>query len=581
MASKRTRSNEKVLFKSIIIIMDLVDTVDVNRLPPDRRRTPMTAEDKAAFLRVAAAADAASVTRADKNQIFGQPPPDEEDGLCQDKIGMTMDELRRKVMSDSETLTELECDIIRFGATHEWDQPKVSRRQWSLAFLPDEEYRLASQVLALLANDHDDEISRRAELRAKAFASIKERRYEESIKERDAEEAARLEEEFSELIKTSRAFNPPPTRLSPEEKALYLRIIADPASATRADKNQVYEKPPPDEEDRLCKNEVGITMEELRHKALSDPDAMTEDECNILIKGVKKREKSSGRYRFWKSHLVEDDRELSRQVSEILYTQDDIEIKRRARHRRHDFDGVMEERRKRIKQQRIDERAAKMRAGQPRWVRHMFDANLDRWGFVIFRTAYGEETEYNWVVFQSIYSLHTVTQLHHCWEKAANLISTHHPLPVSDPLLDGANVDTLRQRFKTMREQGEIPKGIATDCFLVADQAALDDPYLTSKTPYKPKAPGDPDPWQSTITVRAINPDYEDSVPIASEGDLAGYKGEITIPLPKVFDWLYYCFLAKSEDWETRYKLVKGGPAEMMVSTTLPPFASETSKYLH
>lgn len=98
--------------------MDLVYAMDISKYPPGRRRTAMTAEEKAAFLRAAAAADPASVTRADKNHIFGHPPPDEEDGLCQEKIGMAMEELRRKVMSASETLTELECDIIRFGATY-------------------------------------------------------------------------------------------------------------------------------------------------------------------------------------------------------------------------------------------------------------------------------------------------------------------------------------------------------------------------------------------------------------------------------------------------------------------------------
>lgn len=438
-----------------------------------------------------------------------------------------------------------------------------------MAFLPDEEYCLASQVLALLANDHDDEISRRAELRAKAFASVKFERYQKAVQERDEEETAKLQEEFAELVKTSEVFNPPPTSLSPEERALYLRIIADPASVTRADKNQVYEKPPPDEEDRLCKDKVGMTMEELKRKALSNPDALTEDECNILVCGVAKRNKSSGRRSFWKFHLAKDDRKLAGLVDEILYTQDDIEINRRANHHLHDFDEVRAEQRQNIRQQRIAERAAQMRAGEPRWVRHMFDAKLPRWGFVIFRTAYSEGTKYKWVLFQSIYDQHTLGQLHHCWDAAARLSSTHDPLPVSDPLLEGADIDTLRQRFKAMREQDEIPAGIATDCFLVADQAALDESYLKSKTRYKPKAPGELDPWQSAISVRVINPDYDASVPIASEGELAGYKGEITIPLPKVFDWLYYSFLAKSEDWETRYKLVKGGPAEMMVSAPL------------
>ncbi|KAK1252982.1 hypothetical protein MKX08_004169 [Trichoderma sp. CBMAI-0020] len=491
-----------------IAVMDFMDNLDVDRLPPGRPRTQMTVEEKSAFLRVAAAADPASVTRADKNQIFGRPPPDEEDCLCQEKIGMTMEELRRKAMSVNGRWV--------FSLTKSIALPRKFSPCWKMM--------MTMSYLAVQSSVPEPS------------KKLKRKRYFKSVQERDAEEDAKWQKEFTEMVKTSRLFNPPPTKLSPEERALYLRIVADPASATRADKNKVYEKPPPDEEDRLCKEKVGVAMEELRHKALFNPDAMTEDECNILIRGVKKREKSNGRYSLWKFRLVEDDRELSRQVDEILYTQEDIEIQRRAHHRHHHFDDVIEERRKRIKQQRIDEREA----------------------------TYGEGTKYKWVLFRSIYNRQSVTQLHECWASAASLSSAHYPLPVSDPLLEGADIDTLRQRFKAMREQGEIPQGIATDRFLVADQAALDDPYLTSKTSYKPKVPGDPNPWQSTITVRAINPDYEASVPIASEGDLAGHQGEITIPLPKVFDWLYYSFFAKSEDWETRYKLVKGGPAEMM-----------------
>lgn len=550
--------------------MDTMDAIDTSQSSPRRRRTPMTMEEKTAFLRVAAAADPASVTRADKNCIIGQPPPDEEDGLCQEKVGMAMEELRRKVMSDPDTLTELECDIIRFGATYEWNRPRVGRPPMWKEYLPDDEHRLASQVFALLTNDHDDEISRRADVRAKAFEDVKRERYLKLVEEREAESTAKWEQEFSKAIKTSIA-NRPPTRLSPEEKALYLRIIADPSSATRADKNQVYEKPPPDEEDRLCKDKVCITMEELRHKALSNPDTLTEDECDILAYGFTKRNKSSGKPSFWKSDLVEDDMELSRQVDEILYTQEDIEIQRRAQHRHHDFDDVIEERRKRKRQQQIDERAAKMRAAQPRWLNHMSDAKLSRWGFVVFRTAYSEGTEHKWEEFQWAYLCNKDAQLYKGWRRASNFCSLHQPLLVSDSSLEGAGVHVLRQRFKAMREQSEIPAGIATDCFLIADQAALDKALLSSEVEYQPKAQGEPDPWQSTFSIRAINPDYDASIPIPSKGDLASYEGEITIPLPKVFDWLYYCFLAKSEDWETRYKLVKGGPAEMMVQYDSSP----------
>jgi hypothetical protein len=124
-----------------------------------------------------------------------------------------------------------------------------------------------------------------------------------------------------------------------------------------------------------------------------------------------------------------------------------------------------------------------------------------------------------------------------------------------------------------MQERNEIPNRIATDCFLVVDEAVLNHPVILSKTPYQPKTAGEPDPWQYTLFLRAVDPDYDVLAPIPSEGDLSGYEGEITIPLPKVFDWLYYCFLTKSEDWETRYKVVKGGAAELIVST-ICPFAS-------
>lgn len=83
----------------------------------------MTPEQKALFQRVAAAAavDPASVTRAERNQIFQRPPPDEEDRLCKEKTGLIMEELKNKVMTDLESLTELETEIVMSGATSDLD----------------------------------------------------------------------------------------------------------------------------------------------------------------------------------------------------------------------------------------------------------------------------------------------------------------------------------------------------------------------------------------------------------------------------------------------------------------------------
>jgi hypothetical protein len=385
----------------------------------------------------------------------------------------------------------------------------------------------------------------------------------------------------------SSLFKRPPTRIPDELKALFLRIAADPASATRADRNKIFGEPPPDEEDRLCKEKTGSTMEELKNKGLTNPDTLTEDECDILMHGTK----LSGKDHFWKYHLLDDERQLVDQVHEILWTDDDTDMKRNAYRRSPAFDDVREERREKKKQDRAAAQAAKWRAARPQWVNHMLDAKLSQWGFVIFRTAYSEGTEQKWLYFQRAYSSNEFGQLRRSWKFATHLSAKHKPFLVCDPSLEGADPDVLRRQFKTMRERNEIPDGIATDCFLVADQTALDQSTAVSMTDwkpkvqlfvadqtalgqsaefyvkgYKPKAPGEPDPWESTFSVRAVNPDYDTSVLSPSEGDLAGYEGEITIPLPKIFDWLYYCFFAKSEDWETRYKVVKGGPAEQMVS---------------
>jgi len=196
----------------------------------------------------------------------------------------------------------------------------------------------------------------------------------------------------------------------------------------------------------------------------------------------------------------------------------------------------------------------------------MYDAKLPQWGFIIFRTAYGEGTDAKWQGFRFTYDMTMTTVLCKCWRRAASLCPTHRSVFISDSSLDKADVDILRRQFKIMRVQNQIPDRIATDCFLIVDEAVLNHRVISSKIIYTPKAPGDLDPWQSTLSLRAVDPDHDASAPAPSEGDLFEYEGEITIPLPRVFDWLYYCFLVKSEDWETRYKATRKGLAELLVA---------------
>jgi hypothetical protein len=126
--------------------------------------------------------------------------------------------------------------------------------------------------------------------------------------------------------------------------------------------------------------------------------------------------------------------------------------------------------------------------------------------------------------------------------------------------LDGASNEQLRARFRQMREHdgergGRLSKGIRTNCFLVADSAAIESE--AAQTPYEPRYVDDLDASvhirddDPVVYIRAVDPDWE--APAAdeegkekSEDDMAGFKGEVTLALPRVFDWLHYiCFNAE------------------------------------
>ncbi|KAK6080304.1 hypothetical protein SCUP234_05245 [Seiridium cupressi] len=311
-------------------------------------------------------------------------------------------------------------------------------------------------------------------------------------------------------------------------------------------------------------------MPELKDKVMTSPDTLTETECDIILRGADYNPTvpNSGKIPFWTLGLQPGERQLADQVSDLLANDYDNDVYFRAYNRNKAFDPDRKQRLFQMRQERAAAQAAKIRAARPQWLHDMFDAKLPRFGFIIFRITYREGTEQKWEVFRAIYDTTKVKLYSKCWRRAANLSSKHLSVLVSEPSLNGATVDVLRQRFKVMREQGEIPDGIATDCFLVVDDATLDHPIIASKTRYQPKAPGEPDPWQTTFSVRAVDPDYDPAKSFTpGEGDLSDFRGEISIPLPKVFDWLYYCFLAKTEDWETRYKVTDEGPAEVMVSS--------------
>lgn len=363
--------------------------------------------------------------------------------------------------------------------------------------------------------------------------------------------------------------------MTDEERGLYQRIAnagsAETAAVTRADRNKALHRPEPEEEDRLCASKVGITMPELRAKAITSPDILTELECEILIRGADYESPVIMRNPAWISNLPPEEGELAKRVWALLSDEQENNAFKAAFNRdraafKPQRDAIMQDKIKRNKERMRKEQERLVREATPKWVNEIKDARLSRWGFVVFRTAYKEGTDTAWRNFVDLYNLTGKAQLTKCWKKSNSLMQKHHPLWVADDAsLDGADLSTLRRRFQVMREQGEIPDRLASDCFLVVDEATLSHKFVTSRISYKPKTPGETDLWETTLSISAVDPDHDHTITAQSEQNATGFTGEISIPLPKVFDWLYYCFFAKSEDWNTRYRITKSGPAELTV----------------
>lgn len=330
-------------------------------------------------------------------------------------------------------------------------------------------------------------------------------------------------------------------RMTDQERELYQRIAnagsAEAATVTRVDRNRVFHRPEPEEEDRLCASKVGLTMPELRARAITSPDTLTELDCKIIIRGADYDNPVNMRNPAWISNLPPEEGELAKRVWDLLDDEQENNAFQAALHRdratfKQQRDATMQDKITRTRETRSQERDRMEREATPKWVNEIKDARLPRWGFVVFRTAYGEGMDAAWRNFVDMYTLTGRAQLSKCWKESNSLAQKHQPLWVADDAsLDGADLPTLRRRFRAMREQGEIPDRLVTDCFLVVDEAILNNQFVTSRIFYKPKKPGDPDPWETALFISAVDPDYDELTTVQREQNVAGFTGDISIPL--------------------------------------------------
>ncbi|UPK92329.1 hypothetical protein LCI18_003264 [Fusarium solani-melongenae] len=327
--------------------------------------------------------------------------------------------------------------------------------------------------------------------------------------------------------------------LDDEMRDLYRRAKDDPESLSPAEKNRVFGRIPPEDEERLCQERLGCTKEQLYERALTQAEDMSMLECDMVtdLERIMK--------------LPAEDRDLVLRGREAIKGPAIL----RAAEKRKQYTKVRaaEARRRseELKSASLGHRAA--------WVQDMVDRDLPRWGFVVMRTEYSDpRSDEAWKQFQERYE--TVGKLMmQSWSgrpPKAELWLTLETVFVSDAALDGASANALRERFKSMREG--LPEGIRRDCFLVQDKLLAEAEWLT---------------------IRAVNPDFDPEAPLGtievsyesqdtsiSVQDLEGFSGEIQLPLSKVFDWLHYSLLTDSETWERRYKQTTQKQPKTLVS---------------
>lgn len=351
------------------------------------------------------------------------------------------------------------------------------------------------------------------------------------------------------------------------------RAIADPQSITRDEYNIIWRWPSPDEEDRICVEKTGHTRAELVAKALAIPDELTRDEAMIVHHplGVRYETQGSifdlpGNFGTQLSPL----KELRDQATGVLRGAAGEDAKRavlNACNRQNAIDQAeIDEGQRRWDEWEVARRLERGTA----WINDLIKNGLldgECWGFVVFRTGcYGSEHgDRAWQRFREYFdSMAKATVLH--WNSGPLLWPKFSALFVEREELNGASHEKLRIEFKRMRDgdtgaDPQLPKGIRTSCFLAVDEAAIESDAVETRFIVRDDLDFDPHQNDPVVYLRAVHPDFQlkDSSKteagvelISSHGTpeqydgMAGFTGEVTVALPRVFDWLN-CVCFESE----------------------------------
>lgn len=352
------------------------------------------------------------------------------------------------------------------------------------------------------------------------------------------------------------------------------RALADPHSITREEYNIIWQWPSPDEEDRICAEKTGHTRAELVAKSLATPDDLTRDEAMILHHHL-------GVHFELQRGFLDSPEDYNTQPSELEQLRDQAagvlsgaasdDAKRavmNALNRQIAIDQVEFDE----AQRRFDEwEAARRLARGTAWIKDLIKNGLldnECWGFVIFRTGcFGsQQGDEAWREFREYFDSAAKAGILH-WNSGPLLWPKFSALFVEREELNGASHERLRMEFRRMRDDDagadhELPKGMRTSCFLVADKAAIESDAVKAGFIVRDELDFEPHDDEPAVYLRAVHPDFQlnkhssktkDGVESVSPHDapeqddgMAGFTGEVTVALPRVFDWLNcVCFVSE------------------------------------
>lgn len=359
-------------------------------------------------------------------------------------------------------------------------------------------------------------------------------------------------------------------------ETLCRRAIADPHSITRDERNTIWRLPLPEEEDRLCVEKTGHTRARLVAKALATPDDLTREEATIILdpRGVLSNAQGSTSIctpagdAGPRSTQLEELRDQAAGALQRAAGEGEKTALLNAFNREVALNQALTEEADRHFEEW--EASRRLQNGTP-WIRDLVKNGLldaECWGFVVFRTA-GYRTEQDkeaWRRFREYFDTAakaTMSQFNSgplLWPKFC-------PVFVEREELDGVSDEQLRIEFKRLRDGGtganrQLPKGIRTSCFLVADRALIENDAVKIGFIVRDLLDFSLYEDDPAAYIRALQPDFQpkkelvkaesDDKPIPShdspeqDSGMQGFAGAVTVALPRVFDWLN-CVCFESE----------------------------------